>query len=367
MNLRIPGPTPCPEDVLLAGAQQMIDHRGPEFAEILDRVHTGLQTIFSTKNDVAILTSSGTGAMEGAIVNTLSPGDRVMNVSIGVFGERFGQIAEAYGAEVVKPYTEYGTAADPDMVDSMLADDPSIKAVLATHNETSTGVTNDIGAIAKVVRGHDRLMLVDAISSVGCVPVATDAWDLDVVVTGSQKGFMVPPGLAFAAVGPRAREAAKTATMPRFYFDFEKHFSYFQRGQTPWTPAVSVMFSLDLAIQKLLADGMEAVYTKHAKIAADVRRGVKELGLELFVADEAYASNTVTAVRVPEGVELSKLRGLLRTDRNVVVAGGQGSLDGKIFRIGHMGYITEEDVADVMESLAAVLPQTGFPVTASAG
>ena len=364
MNLRIPGPTPCPEDVLLAGAQQMIDHRGPEFAEIIDRVHSGLQTIFSTKNDVAILTSSGTGAMEGAIVNTLSPGDRVMNVSIGVFGDRFGQIAEAYGAEVVKPHTEFGTAADPDMVGSMLADDPTIKAVLVTHNETSTGVTNDIGAIAKVVRSHDRLMLVDAISSVGCIPVQTDAWDLDVVVTGSQKGFMVPPGLAFAAVGPRAREAARTATMPRFYFDFEKAFSYFQQGQTPFTPAVSVIFSLDLAIRKLLDDGMEAVYTRHAKIASDVRTGVKELGLELFPKDEATASNTVTAVKVPEGVELAKLRGLLRTDRNVVVAGGQGSLSGKIFRVGHMGHITDEDVADVMESLAAVLPKAGFPVPA---
>lgn len=364
MNLRIPGPTPCPEDVLLAGAQQMIDHRGPEFADIISRVHSGLQTIFATQNEVAIMTASGTGAMEAAIVNTLSPGDRVMNVSIGVFGDRFGQIAEAYGAEVVKPYTEFGTAADPAMVDAALSDDPTIKAVMATHNETSTGVTNDIGAIAKVVRGHDRLMLVDAISSVGCIPMETDAWDIDVVVTGSQKGFMVPPGLAFAAVGPRAREAAKTATMPRFYFDFEKHFSYFKQGQTPWTPAVSVMFSLDLAIQKLLDDGMEAVYTKHAKIASDVRAGVRALGLELLVQDEAYASNTVTAVKVPEGVELAKLRGLMRTDRNVVLAGGQGSLSNSIFRIGHMGYITEEDVDDVMESLAAVLPQVGFPVTA---
>ena len=364
MNLRIPGPTPCPEDVLLAGAQQMIDHRGPEFADIIARVHTGLQTIFATKNDVAILTASGTGAMEAAVVNTLSPGDRVMNVSIGVFGDRFGQIAGAYGAEVVKPSIEFGTAADPAMVDAALADDPAIKAVLVTHNETSTGVTNDIGAIAKVVRAHDRLMLLDAISSVGCVPVETDAWDLDVVVTGSQKGFMVPPGLAFAAVGPRAREAAKTATMPRFYFDFEKHFSYFQQGQTPWTPAVSVMFSLDLAIQKLLADGMEAVYTRHAKIASDVRAGVKALGLELLVRDEARASNTVTAVKVPEGVELARLRGLMRTERNVVLAGGQGSLSNSIFRIGHMGYITEEDVDDVMESLAAVLPQVGFPVAA---
>lgn len=366
MNLRIPGPTPCPEDVLLAGAQQMIDHRGPEFADIIARVHTGLQTVFQTVNQIAILTSSGTGAMEAAIVNTLSPGDRVLCISIGVFGDRFGQIAEAYGADVVKPKITYGEAADPEEIRKALKADASIKAVLITHNETSTGVTNDLASISKVVREYDRLLLVDAISSVGCIPVETDAWDLDVVVTCSQKGFMVPPGLAFAAVGPRALEAAKSAKMPRFYFDFSRAFSYFARGQNPWTPAVSVMFSLDLAIQKMLAQGMPSVYQKHEQIANDVRSGIKALGLELFPADERYASNTVTAVKVPEGVDLSKLRGLLRNDRNVVVAGGQGSLDGKIFRIGHMGYITGEDVADVMDALQGVLPEAGFPVAAPA-
>jgi aspartate aminotransferase-like enzyme len=364
VNLRIPGPTPCPEDVLLAGAQQMIDHRGPEFKDIIGRIHSGLQTAFQTKNQIAILTSSGTGAMEGAIINTLSPGDRVLSISVGVFGDRFGQIAEAYGVEVVKLPIEYGDAADPEEIGKTLAADASIKAVLITHNETSTGITNDLGAISKVVREYDRLTLVDAISSVGCIPVQTDAWDLDVVVTGSQKGFMVPPGLAFAAVGPRAIEAAKTATLPRFYFEFSRAFSYFDQGQTPWTPAVSVMFSLDLALKKMLANGMGSVYEKHARVANDVRNGVKKLGLELFPKDEKYASNTVTAVKVPEGVELTKLRGKLRSDRDVVVAGGQGSLSGKIFRIGHMGHITDEDVADVMDSLKAVLPEVGFPIPA---
>lgn len=204
MNLRIPGPTPCPEDVLQAGAQQMIDHRGPEFKDMIGRIHSGLQTAFQTKNQIAILTSSGTGAMEAAIINTLSPGDRVLSSSIGVFGDRFGQIAEAYGVDVVKLPIEYGDAVDPEEIGKALEADASIKAVLITHNETSTGITNDLAAIAKVVREYDRLTLVDAISSVGCIPVQTDAWDLDVVVTGSQKGFMVPPGLAFAAVGPRA-------------------------------------------------------------------------------------------------------------------------------------------------------------------
>ncbi len=362
MNLRIPGPTPCPEDVLQAGAQQMIDHRGPEFKDMIGRIHSGLQTAFQTKNPIAILTSSGTGAMEGAIINTLSPGDRVLSISIGVFGDRFGQIAEAYRVDVVKLPIEYGDAADPEEIGKALKADASIKAVLITHNETSTGITNDLAAIAKVVREYDRLTLVDAISSVGCIPVQTDEWDLDVVVTGSQKGFMVPPGLAFAAVGPRALEAAKTATLPRFYFEFSRAFSYYDQGQTPWTPAVSVMFSLDIALKKMMADGMGAVYEKHARIANDVRSGVKKLGLELFPKDEKYASDTVTAVKVPEGVELSALRGKLRTDRQVVVAGGQGSLSGKIFRVGHMGHITDEDVDDVMTSLKSVLPEVGFTI-----
>lgn len=364
MNLRIPGPTPCPEDVLQAGAQQMIDHRGPEFKDMIGRIHSGLQTAFQTKNQIAILTSSGTGAMEAAIINTLSPGDRVLSSSIGVFGDRFGQIAEAYGVDVVKLPIEYGDAVDPEEIGKALEADASIKAVLITHNETSTGITNDLAAIAKVVREYDRLTLVDAISSVGCIPVQTDAWDLDVVVTGSQKGFMVPPGLAFAAVGPRAIEAAKTATLPRFYFEFSRAFSYYEQGQTPWTPAVSVMFSLDLALKKMMADGMGAVYEKHARIANDVRIGVKKLGLELFPNDERYASDTVTAVKVPEGVELSNLRGRLRVERDVIVAGGQGSLSGKIFRVGHMGHITDEDVDDVMASLKSVLPEVGFPVPA---
>lgn len=364
MNLRIPGPTPCPEDVLLAGAQQMIDHRGPEFKDLIGRIHSGLQTAFQTKNPIAILTSSGTGAMEAAVINTLSAGDRVLSTSIGVFGDRFGQIAAAYGVDVVKLPIEYGDAADPEEIGKALAADASIKAVLITHNETATGITNDLAAIAKVVREYDRLTLVDAISSVGCIPVETDAWDLDVVVTGSQKGFMVPPGLAFAAVGPRAIEAAKTATLPRFYFEFSRAFTLQEQGQTPWTPAVSVMFSLDLALQHMMADGMGSVYEKHARVASDVRNGIKKLGLELFPNDEKYASDTVTAVKVPEGVELANLRGKLRNDREVVVAGGQGSLSGKIFRVGHMGHITDEDVDDVMASLKAVLPEVGFPVSA---
>ena len=266
MNLRVPGPTPCPEDILKAGAQQMINHRGPEFAELISRIHSGLQQVFQTSNDIILLTASGTAAMEAAVVNTLSPGDRVLGLSVGVFGDRFCQIIQAYGIDLVNPKFSPGTTVDPEIVEETLRSDPTIKAVAVTHNETSTGVTNDLEAIAQVVKKFDRLLLVDAISSLGCLPLETDGWNCDVVVTASQKGFMVPPGLAFASVGPRAWAASKEARLPRFYLDFERHKSYFERGQTPWTPAVSVMFALDKALELMLAEGMPAIFGRHEAV-----------------------------------------------------------------------------------------------------
>jgi aspartate aminotransferase-like enzyme len=361
VNLRIPGPTPCPEDILLAGAQQMINHRGPEFAELIDRVHSRLQNIYNTANDIIILTASGTGALEAAVVNTISPGDRVLGISIGVFGDRFCQLVQAYGGDLVKPEIPLGAAADPDLIKKALKDDPTIKVVAVTHNETSTGITNDLQAIARIVRDHEKLLLVDAISSLGCIPLESDAWGCDVVTTASQKGFMVPPGLAFASVNERGWSAAKEATTPRFYFDFGRHLTYFKRGQTPWTPAVSVLFSLDLALEQMLAEGMESIHTRQAIIGRKTREGIKALGLKLFAADETYASNTVTAVHVPEAVDAGKLLGLLRTEYNTVLAGGQGpAMEGKVFRIGHMGYVSEQDIDGVLETLGEALPQVGF-------
>jgi aspartate aminotransferase-like enzyme len=361
VNLRVPGPTPCPEDILLAGAQQMINHRGPEFSDIIQRVHSGLQRVFQTENQIAILTSSGTGAMEAAIVNTLSPGDRILMISIGVFGDRFCQIAEAYGVEIVKPDFPYGSFAKSEVVEEILAEDPSIKAVAVTHNETSTGVTNDLESLAGIIKRFDKLLLVDAISSLGCLPLETDTWGCDVVMTASQKGFMVPPGLAFVSVSPRAIEASKSSRIPRFYLDFERHLSYFQRGQTPWTPAVSILVALDKALEKMLGEGMEAIYLRHVTVANQTRLGVKALGLELFSEDENYASNSVTAVKVPEGVDARSLLNILRTEHDVVLAGGQGpAMEGKVFRIGHLGFVSEEDIRGVLTALEIVLPQVGF-------
>ena len=360
MNLRIPGPTPCPEEVLQASARPMINHRGPEFRNLLLRVTDRLKQAFQTQEDVLILTTSGTGAMEAAVVNTLSPGDKVLAVSIGYFGERFSQIARIYGAQIQDLSFPWGTAADPDQVRQALKADPEIKAVLVTHNETSTGVTNDLETIAGIVKGEfDRLLLVDAISSLGSIPLPVDEWQCDVVMTGSQKGWMTPPGLAMVSVSQRAWQAASQATMPRFYFDFASAKRYLERGQTPATPAVSIFFSLDVALEMLFQEGMEEVYRRHARIAQRTREGVKALGLSLL-PNERIASNTVTAIRVPEGVNGRELTAMLRQEYDTIVGGGQGPLEGQIFRIGHLGYVSEQDIDDTLAALREALPHLGF-------
>ncbi len=361
VNLRIPGPTPCPDDVLQAMSRQMINHRGPEFAGIMERITSGLQTMFETKNDVLTLTSAGTGALEAAVVNTLSPGDRALCVSIGVFGDRFADIATTYGVEVQKLSYDLGKAANPDDVADALRKDASFKAVMVTHNETSTGVTNDLGAIAKAIRGvrPDILILVDAISSLGSVPLPIDAWDLDVVFTGSQKGWMVPPGMAMVSVSKRAWAAVEQARIPRYYFDYKKAKSYLEKGQTPWTPAVSVYFAMDVAIKKLLDEGLSNIHARHARLGKFTRDGVKALGLKLL-ADESVASNTVTSVWVPEGVEGPALNKMMREEYNTVLAGGQGTLTGKIFRIGHLGLVSEADLQACLDALKLALPRVGF-------
>ncbi|MSP78765.1 MAG: alanine--glyoxylate aminotransferase family protein [Dehalococcoidia bacterium] len=364
VNLRIPGPTPCPEDVLQAGAKPMMNHRGPEFRDIMFRTHTRLQTVFQTKNDIIMLTTSGTGGLEAAVANIVSPGDRVLCVSIGAFGDRFTQICEAYGAKVTKMQVPWGHAANPDEIAKALDADPSIKAVTVTHNETSTGVTNDIASIAKVVKGHDKLILVDAVSSLSCIPVLVDAWQCDVVVTASQKGFMVPPGLAFVSVSAAAWEANKAAKSPRFYFDFKRHKDSLARGETPWTPGMSLFFSLDLALDKLLKEGMENVYARHASIAKHTRKQIKSIGCTLFCADPKFASNTVTAINAPAGIDTNKLVEILRKEENTVVGEGQAALSGKIFRLGHMGYVTQKDLDDAIQAVKRALAKMGAQVPA---
>src|SRR3990172_12941699 len=301
-NLRIPGPTPVPPEVLEAVAPPMVDHRGREFAGLIHRVVEQLKEFFQTKSDVLILSASGTGGMEAAVVNTLSPGDKVLVVSIGAFGDRFAAIAETFGAQVTVLSYEWGTAADPEDVRRALAEHPEIKAVLVTHNETSTGVTNPLEEIAGVVRETERLLLVDGVSSLGAVPLETDGWGLDVVVTGSQKGWMVPPGLAFISMNERAWKAYDNAKMPRFYLDLGRHRDLLPKGQTPWTPTMSIFFGLDVALERMVEEGMERIFARHASIRRMVRRGVKEMGLDLLCQDEPLAWDQLPAIKAPEGV-----------------------------------------------------------------
>lgn len=356
MNLRIPGPTPIPDEVLHAGAQQMMNHRGPEFAAILRRVTDGLNWVYQSSSDVLSITTSGTGGLEAAVVNTLSPGDRVLSVSIGSFGDRFGNIATAYGADVVKYALEWGDAADPAEIGRLLDGDASIKAVLVTHNETSTGTTNDLESIARVVRQHDRLILVDAVSSMSSVPCPVERWDLDVVVSGSQKGWMAAPGLAFIYMSERAWKAYDGAKMPRFYFDLGKARASLEKGENPWTPAMSVYYQMDAAFELMRAEGLEGIFTRHAAIAEYARNRATELGLRLVPTNIARASNTVTAIWWPEGVDGRAISKRAREEFGVVLGGGQGKLQGKIFRVGHLGYVSKEDVVeafDVVEKLLA--------------
>jgi aspartate aminotransferase-like enzyme len=335
----------------------MINHRGKEFGEILNSVTVRLKQVFQTKEDVLLLTSSGTGGLEAAIVNTLSPGDKVLSVSNGVFGDRFADIAEHYGAEVKRLSFEWGRAAAPEDIHRALKADDEIKAVLVTHNETSTGVTNDLSKISAVVKEFDKLLLVDAVSSLGCINLPVDDWHCDVVITGSQKGWMVPPGLAMLSVSEKAWQAYAHAKMPRYYWDFSKAKDYLEREQTPWTPAISICYALDAALDLMLNEGLSNIFARHARVAQIARSGVKSLGLSLF-CEENYASNTVTAVNASDKLDVPKLIQVLRDEHNVVIAGGQRKLSGKIFRIGHLGWVTEGDIKSVLDSLAKALPKS---------
>jgi aspartate aminotransferase-like enzyme len=361
-NLRIPGPTPVPDEVLEAQSAPMINHRGPEFAELLGEISRGIAGLIGTDGDVFLLTGSGTGALEAAVVNTLSPGDRVLGVSIGGFGERFAKVADVFGADIERFDVEWGTAADPASVAAHLAANPPYRAVLLTHNETSTGVANPMRELATVVREApgDPLLLVDGISGLGAMPFEMDAWGIDLVVSASQKAFMASPGIAIAAVGSRARAAEGTATMPRYYWDFAEARSMAAKGQTPWTPAVTVVYGLRLGVAALVREGPERTWARHAAIAAGACAGLESLGFRPVAASEARSA-TVTAAWLPDGVEWNALdAAMLR--RGLVVAGGQGKWAGKIIRFGHMGDVTWGEIDAALAVTAEALTDIGQSV-----
>lgn len=361
-NLRIPGPTGLPPSVREAGARQMINHRGPEFAAMLERILTGMKPYFGTSSDIAMITTAGTGGLEAAIVNTLSPGDRVLAISIGSFGDRFAKIARTYGADVTRIEIEWGQAADPAILRDALLSDAAYRAVLLTHNETSTAVMNPISELAAVVRelAPDALILVDSVSGLGAVPFEMDAWGVDVVVTGSQKAWMAAPGLAMIAASPRAWAAMETATMPRVYLDLRTHRESHAAGQTPWTPAIAVVYQVDEGIRLMAAEGAEVVFARHEACAAAAQAGLRALGFELF-ADPRHASRTVTAAVVPADLDWKTFNTELKR-RGLVLAGGQGKLTGKIFRLGHLGSVTLEEILGAMSVLEFVSIQAGRAV-----
>jgi len=365
--LMIPGPTPVPDDVLRACATPMMNHRGPEYMELQSELIAGLKTAYRTEGDLQIFPASGTGGLEAAVVNVLSPGDRVVAAPIGSFGERFAEIAAAFGVDVRRVASEWGEPADAEVIAAALAEEPNAKALLVTHNETSTGVLNDIRGIARAARAvrPDLLILVDGISGMLAADLRTDEWGLDVVVGGSQKAWMVPPGLTFLSISERAWAAHRQARLPRFYFDFTRMQKSMATNQTPYTPALPQLFGLQVALRRILDEGLEASFARHARLGAATRAGVQALGLRLF-AREGYYSNSLTAVWGPEGVPAKDLRARMRQGHGVVMAGGQGAIKDRIFRLGHLGYVDENDVIAALGALELSLRDLGVAVTPGA-
>ncbi len=358
--LLIPGPTPLPNEVLAASAQQMLNHRGPEFGAILAETLAALRRVFMTRHTIIPFASSGTGGLEAAIANLCSAGDTVIAVTAGNFGDRFAAIAQAFGVKVERVDVPWGEAVDPEAVRAALRRSPHAKAALVTHSETSTGVRHDVGAIASFVRDTPTLMVVDAVSSLGAIELRTDEWGVDVVVTGSQKALMAPPGLALISVSDRAWAAAATATLPKFYWSFERMKADLGEASasTPFTPAMSVVFALHAGLRLLEAEGVERRFERHRRVAAAVRAGVGALGLKLLPKVE-HASETVTALWPPDGVAANTILDAMRVKHGVVVAGGVGKLGGKIIRFGHLGWIEDDAILTGLRALEIELAGAG--------
>ena len=364
--LLAPGPTPIPPEVLLTMAEPIIHHRAPAYEKILEEVREGLKYIFQTKKEVLIFTSSGTGAMEGTVTNTLCPGDKVIVVEGGKFGERWANICKAYGVKARVLPVEWGKGIDPGWIARALKEDPSIKAVFTQATETSTGVLHPIQEIAGIVSQYPgTVMVVDAISHLGAVELPMDEWKLDVVVAGSQKALMLPPGLAFAALSDKAWEFVGQSTLPKFYFDFRKELKNLTQNQNAYTPAISLVVGLAESLRKIKEEGLENIFTRHAKLAKATRAAMLALGLQLY-APQAY-SNALTAVVAPPGVDGQKVVKILRDKHNLTIAGGQDQAKGKIFRIAHLGYVDQFDIIMGVAAVEMTLKELGYAVEMGKG
>jgi aspartate aminotransferase-like enzyme len=356
-----PGPTPVPPEVLLAQGSPIVYHRGPGYGDLLREVTEGLAKIFRTSNDVLVFASSGTGGLESTVANLFSPGDQVLVPVAGYFGERFANIARAFGQDVRTIDTQWGSAVRAADVDAALTEAPA-KAVLMQHSETSTGVIHDVEAVGRVTRKHGTLLVVDAISSLGAVPYEGDVWGVDVAVGGSQKAFSATPGLAFVSVSPAAWEASRAAMNPRFYFDWAVYKRSYElpSPENPFTPAISLMLGMRAALRRYFDEGPEAVLARHRVLSAATKEGVRALGLDLS-GEHPERAWAVTAVRAPEGIDGDELVAKVRRDHGIILAPGQGPMKGKVFRIGHLGYYDRFDIIRCLAALELALSEMGYP------
>ncbi|KJJ84368.1 soluble hydrogenase 42 kDa subunit [Candidatus Omnitrophus magneticus] len=352
-----PGPTRVAEEVLLKMADTIIHHRTPQFVSVLKSVNEKLKKVFGTNNPVCTFASSGTGAMEASIVNFLSKGDKAIIIRGGKFGERFGEICLAYGVEAINYDVPWGEGCNATVVAGLLEKNPGVKAVYSTLAETSTGVVNDIKQLGAIVSKTGAILIVDAISGLTADEMKADEWGVDVIVGGSQKGLMLPPGLGFMSVSPKAQKFIETSNLPKFYFNLKEALKAYAKDDTPWTPAVSLIMGLDSILDMILKEGVDATLARHAKLAEATRSAVKALGLELYPKSP---SNAVTTVKVPSNIDGAAIVKKLRDEQGITIAGGQDVLTGKVFRIAHLGYMDEYDTISAIAGLEIVLSQLGY-------
>ena len=364
----IPGPTPVPEKVLQALSKHPIGHRSKEFQNLVESTTKNLQWLHQTQNDVLTITGSGTAAMEAGIINTLSRGDKVICGENGKFGERWVKVAEEFGLEVIKIDSEWGTPLDPEEFKKVLEEDKQkeIKAVILTHSETSTGVINDLETISSYIRAHNTaLSIVDCVTSLGACNVPVDEWKLDIVASGSQKGYMIPPGLSFISISQKAWKAAEKSNLPKFYLNLKSYKKSILSNSNPFTPAVNLVFALDEALKMMKEEGLDNIFQRHNRHKLAMSNAVKALNLKLF-ADEKYLSPSITAVKT-EGIDAEEFRKTIKNNFDILLAGGQDHLKGKIFRVGHLGYVNDRDIITVVSAISNTLLNLGKITAKQAG
>ena len=364
----IPGPTPVPEKVLQALGRHPIGHRSKDFQDLVEITTKNLQWLHQTKNDVLTITGSGTAAMEAGMISTLSKGDKVICGENGKFGQRWVKVAKEFGLEVIKIDAEWGTPLDPENFKTILEKDDKkeIKAVILTHSETSTGVINDLETISSYIRDHKKaLSIIDCVTSIGACNVPVDEWELDIVASGSQKGYMIPPGLSFVSMSEKAWQASENSNLPKFYLNLKSYKKSLSNNSNPYTPAVNLVFALDESLKMMKDEGLEKIFNRHERHKLAISKAAKTLNLKLF-ADENHLSPAVTAIQM-EDIDAEKFRKIIKNKYDILLAGGQDHLKGEIFRVGHLGYINDRDIISVIAAIGNTLVDQNIISTEKAG